>query len=179
MFARTAGTGKLKIPWRNEEIKCNASCARFKRNERVEKERGKNVRRERIKTPRERKEKNSRTWRESGTTAEAFRHSRNFQRICRRARSSVSSPVTSLSLSSYSPSPFSISRGISFKVKKARGREEGGCDGFRCADTSSPRRTFLPSSSHNSSILREGEVRKNTEKLFEGRSSSLKSRIYV
>lgn len=84
-----------------------------------------------------------------------------------------------LSLSSYSPSPFSISRGISFKAKKARGREEGGCDGFRCADTSSPRRTFLPSSSHNSSILREGEVRKNTEKLFEGRSSSLKSRIYV
>ena len=51
-----------------------------------------------------------------------------------------------LSLSSYSPSPFSISRGISFKVKKARGREEGGCDGFRCADTSSLRRTFLPPS---------------------------------
>lgn len=131
MFARTARTRKLKIPWRNEEIKCNASGARFKRNESWKREE-KNVWREGEKGRRElkregRKEKNSRTWRESGTTAEAFRHSRNFQRICRRARSSVSSPVTSLLLP---PSPF---RAV-FRLK-LRKHEEGRRDGFRCADT--------------------------------------------
>lgn len=67
------------------------------------------------------------------------------------------------------PPLLSISRGISFKAKKARGKEEGDAMDFVAEIRRPLQILFSLSPLHNSSILREG-VRKNTEKLFEGRS---------
>lgn len=149
MFARTARSRKLKNSEKERRNKARCKCGPRWRVEKERKRTFEERERERIKTRRE-QEKNSRTWRER--RPKLFRHSRNFQRIRRRARSSVSSPITP---SRSSPSPF---RAV-FR-SKLREHEEGG-RGMRWI----PSYFSLPPQFIDTS--REG-VERNPEKADEG-----------